>query len=366
MNALLSSASDYRLALRASTEGKLHRVPVGLWLLARSKIRYKLGPRPYSLFRLWQKDSASWGDYLDDSPLKPVMRSLSKSQDRKVVTDKIRFHQACIELNLPTVPILGVFGPLDDDRAAGLARVKTAGDLHAILDAQPAGVFCKPYNGTHGIGTFAITRHASGSYSPLGTADLQELFAYCARCAGEGRLLVQPRLVNAAPLRHLMAEGGFGTVRAVTYMEEGEPKFVAACLRIIVEGNAADNFGHGSSGNFVASIEPSSGRLIALRASRSRNWPFIYDATNHPLNGYPVAGFQIPHWEQCVQLILKGQKAFPKLHSIGWDIGITEEGPLLIEGNAQYDFDLLQVAFDRGFKPELEKIRAAYRDGSAT
>jgi hypothetical protein len=32
---------------------------------------------------------------------------------------------------------------------------------------------------------------------------------------------------------------------------------------------------------------------------------------------------------------------------------------VLVEGNALYDFDLLQVAFDRGFAPDFERVMLA-------
>jgi hypothetical protein len=355
--------SDYLNALHASTNGKLLHVPDALWRLGLSRIVYKLGPRPYSLFRLWSKTTSTWSDYLDDSPLKPLMRSLSSANDREVIVDKILFYKECTRHNLSTVPIVGIFrqSPIND-QSLDLPEIKDPRHLQAILDAHPDGLFCKPHDGTHGIGAFVIARHTWGWRFPGGVGDTQRLFKYCSESAVGGVLLVQPRLMNAASLRPLMAEGGFGTVRAVTYMDDGKPRLLAACLRLIAEGNAADNFGHGSTGNFIAPIEPLSGRLLALRVSRSKTWPLIYDTDRHPVSSISIVGFEIPYWNDCIDLVLRSQKAFNQLHSIGWDVGITKNGPILVEGNAQYDFDLLQVAFDRGFRPELERVVTTYQN----
>jgi hypothetical protein len=358
-----SKISDYLQALQTDTEGKTLHIPGSLWRIGLSRTAYKLGPRLYSMFRLGSKDISTWSDYLDDDPLKPLMRTWSSESDREVVTDKILFHRDCIKHDLSTAPICGIFkNPSPDDHGSDLPRIASPGQFQAILDAHPEGLFCKPHDGTHGIGAFAILRHAAGWSYPEGTADTRKLFEYCTKRVARSVLLVQPRLINAAPLRPLMAENGFGTIRAVTYMHDDEPRLLAACLRIIVEGNAADNFSQGTSGNFVAPIEPSSGRLIALRGSRSRSWPVIYDADRHPINSFPVAGFELPHWNECIRLMFRGQKAFGRVPSIGWDIGITDNGPVLVEGNTQYDFDLLQLAFDRGFKPDLQKIIAAHQN----
>ena len=46
-----------------------------------------------------------------------------------------------------------------------------------------------------------------------------------------------------------------------------------------------------------------------------------------------ISYFTIPHWEQCVKTVLKAQTLFAPLRTIGWDVGITNHGPVLIEGN---------------------------------
>jgi hypothetical protein len=175
-------------------------------------------------------------------------------------------------------------------------------------------------------------------------------------------LVVQPRLVNASGIRPLMAEGGFGTVRAVTYLLQGKPQLLCACLRIVAPGNVIDNFQHGMSGNFVAPIDARAGRVMTLWASRTRTWPTLYRSDTHPITSARVAGLELPFWKETIDLVLHGQLAFRQLHTIGWDVGITEGGPIVVEANSTYDFDVLQVAFDRGFRPDLQTIVSAQHE----
>ena len=43
-----------------------------------------------------------------------------------------------------------------------------------------------------------------------------------------------------------------------------------------------------------------------------------------------------------------------RCHSVGWDIAITESGPMFIEGNGWWEISLLQ-AVHGGLKQEIEK-----------
>jgi hypothetical protein len=363
LDRVTSVASDYASALRLATRGNLLSAPAELWRLGLSRCVFNLGPRPYSLYRLSKKPQSSWRTYLDDSPTKPTLRALNREEHRVLVDDKILFHRECIRHALPTVPMLATIrasaGPNRDD---DVPELRHGADLRTLLEVHTDGLFFKPSGGRHGNGAFAVWRDESGWRYPEGVSDADAVFAYCRRCVDSGILLVQPRQVNASKLRPLMAKDGFGTIRAVTYMRQGQPQLLAACLRIIVDGNVADNFHSGTTGNLLAPIDAESGRLITLRASRSRVWPDIYDSSVHPVTSVQISGFQLPFWKESLELALRAQQAFRPLHTLGWDVGVTEQGPILIEANSTYDIDLLQIAFDRGFRPDLDLMVAAAAD----
>jgi hypothetical protein len=82
-------------------------------------------------------------------------------------------------------------------------------------------------------------------------------------------LLVQPRLITCDALRGVMAPDTFGTVRAITYMHDQCPTLIAALLNTVVEGNVADNFGHGATGSLLAPRDPPTGTLTGC-ADRGR------------------------------------------------------------------------------------------------
>lgn len=55
--------------------------------------------------------------------------------------------------------------------------------------------------------------------------------------------------------------------------------------------------------------------------------------TSHPDTGFIFKDYQLPFWSEIKQLVIDTAKKFPELSFVGWDIAISEEGPVIIEGN---------------------------------
>ena len=376
--------SGYVMGVKTSARGRWLSLPLQTLRIVACRLFYGLGPGHYCLFRLDRKPVRTWRTYiadvvdakedrLDRMPVrtwrnylvdiidaKAQLRCINPASSRVLVDDKIAFHRECLKHGLRTVAILGLFADnstsgTDDDPPL----MREPADLQRLLAANPGGLFVKPRDGAYGEGAFAILPHSGGWRTPGGIGSAHDAFEYCASRAKAAALLVQPRLITVDALRNVMAPDAFGTVRAITYMDDQRPMLMAAELKIVVDGNVTDNFSHGASGNLVAPIDPLSGTLTAVRGSRSRTWPIIFDAETHPATGIRLIGVQVPRWPDVLSLVLRAQACFAGLRSIGWDVGLTQEGPVLVEGNAQYGFDSLQVAFDRGFAPDFERVMLA-------
>jgi hypothetical protein len=351
-------ASGYIMAVKTSARGRWFSLPAQALRIVACWLLYRLAPRQYCLYRLDRKPLRAWRTYI--SNVYEGQRSINPASSRVLVDDKIAFHRECLKHGLRTVAILGLFADKstfgsDDDPPL----IREPVHLQRLLEANPSGLFVKPRDGVYGEGAFAILPHSGGWRTPGGIGSARDAFEYCASCAKAAALLVQPRLIAVDTLGRLMAPDAFGTVRAVTYLHGQRPNLLAAELKIVAEGNVADNFRHGSTGNLVAALDPLSGTLTAVRGSRSRTWPIIFDAETHPTTGIRLLGAQVPRWSDVLSLVLRAQACFAGLRTIGWDVGITQEGPVLVEGNPLYDFDGLQVAFDRGFAPDFERILLA-------
>ena len=81
--------------------------------------------------------------------------------------------------------------------------------------------------------------------------------------------------------------------------------------------------------------------------------PFGLKSDHHPDSGVYFSGFKIPMYKEAVELVVKAHKALYGIHSIGWDVAFTIDGPILIEGNDNWAISLMQ-ACDRPLKTEWE------------
>jgi hypothetical protein len=66
----------------------------------------------------------------------------------------------------------------------------------------------------------------------------------------------------------------------------------------------------------------------------------IYE--KHPLTGLDFIGFQVPCIAEVKELVTEAAKILPDCRYVGWDVAISEKGPLLVEGNGRPSVDLPQ------------------------
>jgi hypothetical protein len=131
---------------------------------------------------------------------------------------------------------------------------------------------------------------------------------------------------------NLSGTDGLQTVRFITSIgRKGECHIVYAYLKTIVGANVTDNFVHGTSGNLMVEASLADGALTQVVGSGSSKSP------THPSSGIVFQGFRLPFWEEACRLVRESARKFSPVGTIGWDVAITESGPLVIEGNIWYD-----------------------------
>ncbi len=115
------------------------------------------------------------------------------------------------------------------------------------------------------------------------------------------------------------------TLRIVTLRGNGKPNLLYGFMKIGTNKAVVDNM---NSGGFVSPIDLESGMLTHPGYDMSKN---TYH--EHPDTKEKIVGFQIPFWKECKEMCLAAAEKFPEVGYVGWDVAITENGPLLIEGN---------------------------------
>lgn len=142
--------------------------------------------------------------------------------------------------------------------------------------------------------------------------------------------------------------GSINTIRVYTYALNGKSRILYACSRIGSSDAIVDNFHSGGVGVLV-DIEK--GCLVGKAINKANE---VSEVT--PRTKVKVDGYKIPMWDEVKKMALEAALVNDKVNIVGWDVALSDKGPLLIEGNRGPGWDLPQVLINRGVRKELEQI----------
>lgn len=137
------------------------------------------------------------------------------------------------------------------------------------------------------------------------------------------------------------------TIRVYTACGKNSKKaqVFKATLRIGVGESIVDN---SHNGGCAYEIDLETGIVC------SRGWGQRYrDNIIHPLSNRAVMGFKIPFWQEVINMCSFAAELIPAVQFIGWDVAITQDGPLLIEGNHDPDLDMIEFVGSYGYYKKI-------------
>ena len=143
--------------------------------------------------------------------------------------------------------------------------------------------------------------------------------------------------------------GSINTLRVVTYALNGKSKVMFAVARIGSSDKIVDNFHCGGVG---VRIDIDKGCLTGKAINKDNE---EFDET--PRTKVKVDGYKIPMWDEVKKMVCEAALVNDKVNVVGWDVALSDKGPLLIEGNRGPGMDIIQVLYNRGVKKELEEIK---------
>lgn len=177
---------------------------------------------------------------------------------------------------------------------------------------------------------------------------IEELYAHLK----ENKLeLLEEPVIQCEEMNKLNSSS-VNTIRMVTVMNENDEVTIIATFSRIGNGKYVDNF---NSGGMTAKIDVESGKIVEDAVNKEGK---IFKT--HPITGTKIKGFQIPYWNQAKEMVKEASKLSKHIRYVGWDVGMSENGPVLIEGNQFPGHDIYQVAEkigenEEGILPIFEK-----------
>ena len=53
----------------------------------------------------------------------------------------------------------------------------------------------------------------------------------------------------------------------------------------------------------------------------------------HPISQVDIVGFRVPMFQEAVNMVKECAKVIPEVAYVGWDVAISKNGPVIVEGN---------------------------------
>jgi hypothetical protein len=321
----------------------------------------------YYRYRLYEPTLAHQdkGRYLPDSVAwnSRVWALLTPPRYRSLYDNKLIFNRFFGALGLPLARILAVYDPRE--KSSGAINVATTEQLSARLsELGGTGFVVKPVEGIQGHKILVFRGPAPGEDGVFQTLagdryDAAGIIAYLT--TGAAHLLAENPgadpytfLVEERLLPHPELAAFIGptlcTVRVQTLIgRDGLPRILAAVFKLQPGKSGVDHLIYGAVGCWV---DRDTGKL-----GRGRSRLHDEDVTTVPETDRSFLGFQLPLWEETRAVALEAAAAFPWARCIGWDIGLSDRGPVIVEGNERWSPSLIQMPAPEGlFTGELKAV----------
>ncbi len=212
-------------------------------------------------------------------------------------------------------------------RVSDCQQLATA--LELLADASPtASVFAKPVGGMQGRGCLLFdVSDVSRICADKGLELLNRDYVY------QGVIVQHPKMAELHP-------SSVNTLRIDTYRtDQGKASVMSAFARIGVNKNIIDN---ASAGGCFVGVDLQRGTLMRNGFTMPEHGSSILD--RHPDTGVLFDGFEVPLFCDAVSIAKRASELIP-LTVVGWDVAISDNGPVLIEGNPNYHIGVSERAY---------------------
>ena len=290
-------------------------------------------------------DAVELSRYVSKESAWPIYEKMNRCPEQRQIDDKLNFQIQCEKFDIKVPRLIDVFNPNIWQK-----NRDTQADWREKLQTEfPSCFVIKPTLGLKGTGVMVITREGdtfrASDSQILSVGQLLTLLSETGSLPmihphykpDDQRVIFQERLVGHGDLATLSGKDAIQCIRVCTALDEKKhPSIVFAFLKIITGKNQLDTFDKGRMGNLLGYIDLTTGKIFRVVGSPERSEIGI-PMSQHPNTGNSLVGFEVPQWNAVVELAMTAARAFDPVGFVGWDIAVTDNGPVLIEGNTTWD-----------------------------
>lgn len=293
-----------------------------------------IDPILYPMLELYWPERRGWSDdalsrfEMGNGLLRRLHKLQSPRHGRRVnLGDKLAFHDCCRLQGLPSPTVV--------IHATGGGICWLEGPSSELLDRD---LFMKPRQSRGARNALWLRRIAPFTWITQGgeTWSLADLLSQLKRRSQRQDFLLQAMLLNHRDIADL-ADQSLIAIRVFTALDAaGEPIVTHAMLRIL---SKLEPHWHSKREHAVA-IDLDTGRMGQMCNDKDL-WPGSW-TDEHPVTHARVKDRVLSSWPRVKTLAEAAHRVFADRMLVGWDIAVTPDGPVVLEGNSYPDVHFLQ------------------------
>ncbi len=294
---------------------------------------------------LFRKEFVNYKDFIPTQTYFRLIYSEAIQNEKyvEILEDKRLFGEFCIKNNIPAPLFIGYNEGSEFTFPDSTKTTKSITELiefYQNLFKKEAleSVFIKKMVSKGGKDIYKIT---SQNFSDILSQDGKAILS--------GNFIHQAGIVQHPDINKIYA-GCINTLRFdIAVDEESNLHLLGAVMRFGAGGSYIDNR---SMGGFFISVDAEKGQL--LKNGYMQMGFGGKKIEKHPDTGFVFEGFEIPFFHEAVELVFKASSLIPN-KLLGWDIAITPDGPVVVEGNYASNITMTEVAYGGYLKHPIIK-----------
>jgi hypothetical protein len=203
-------------------------------------------------------------------------------------------------------------------------------------------IFIKPADGEGGYGIMIFYLKENNKYVNNTNEELDE--AFLLNIGKENNYIIQKGIIQDESIAKIYPNS-VNTFRIATENIKGEVRVICSVLRIGRQGKEVDN---ASQDGIVLGIDSNNGKYKEYAGTEQGE--IFY---KHPDTNFIFKDQEIHNWESIKNFTIQCALKLPEFTYLGWDIALTEEGPIAIETNLGFAIDVYQIALG-GLREEFK------------
>ncbi|WNO09102.1 sugar-transfer associated ATP-grasp domain-containing protein [Teredinibacter sp. KSP-S5-2] len=284
---------------------------------------HSVPPRFYYRYQLYLNNKHQWPDFIYTHELPAWHQAFSQqfsAESRAFLTDKKFFAEKLQLADLPSVP--------------QVEKTFIDGKPNESILFQKKSLFFKPINGSRKQNCFVLNYIKNGDKYRLEQPNTQTLTsADCIQSFIQGQLskrsyLIQHLLKNSAWFTSLGVDTDLIVIRLITGRTKGDVYPLCAVLELPT--------GKNNSRIIPMYINANTGKIDKIKRLP------IKDSTIKNLLNL-LNEKRLPDWESIKAFTKAAHNICPDVRTVGWDLAISDQGIVLLEGNFNWGVEVHQL-----------------------